>query len=109
MSVLISESFIHSFNRLIQTADSFRNESIGCPYERVTESIDSLDLFGETSWPSNVAYLNHIWQISFCFYRSMHLYIFESYFVCAVSLTHSLRLCKPHLAQHKYIISCRLH
>ncbi len=39
----------------------------------------------------------------------MHLYISESYFVCAVSLTHSLRLCKPHLARHKYIISRRLH
>ncbi len=33
----------------------------------------------------------------------------ECYFVCAVSLTHSLRLFKPHLAQHKYIISRRLH
>ncbi len=39
----------------------------------------------------------------------MHLYISESYFVCAFSLTHSLRLCKPHLARHKYIISRRLH
>ncbi len=43
------------------------------------------------------------------FYRSMHLYISVSYFVCAVSLTHSLRLCKPHLARHKYIINRRLH
>ncbi len=32
------------------------------------------------------------------FYRSMNLYISESYFVCVVSLTHSLRLFKPHLA-----------
>ncbi len=32
-----------------------------------------------------------------------------SYFVCAVSLTHSLRLCKPHLARYKYIISRHLH
>ncbi len=39
----------------------------------------------------------------------MHLYISVSYFVCAVSLTHSLRLCKPHLARQKYIISRRLH
>ncbi len=39
MSVLMSESFINSFNRLIQTADSFRNESIGCPYEWATESL----------------------------------------------------------------------
>ncbi len=45
MSVLMSESFINSFNRFIQTADSFRNESIGCPYEWATESIDSLDSF----------------------------------------------------------------
>ncbi len=52
---------------------------------------------------------NHILQISFFFYRIMHLYISESYLVCAVSLTHSLRLCKPHLARHKYIISRRLH
>ncbi len=29
--------------------------------------------------------------------------------MCAVSLTHSLRLCKPHLTRHKYIISRRLH
>ncbi len=43
------------------------------------------------------------------FYHSMHLYISESYFVCAVSLTHSLRLCKPYLARHKYIINRRLH
>ncbi len=65
MSVLMSESFINSFNRFIQMADSFRNKSIGCQYEWATESIDSL--------------------------------------------THSLRLCKPHLARHKYIINCRLH
>ncbi len=39
----------------------------------------------------------------------MHLYISVSCFVCAVSLTHSLRLCKPHLARHKCIISRRLH
>ncbi len=46
MSVLMSESlFIHSFNRFIQTADSFRNEAIGCPYEWTTESINSLDSF----------------------------------------------------------------
>ncbi len=43
MSVLMSESFINSFNRFIQMADSFRKESIGCPYEWATESIDSLD------------------------------------------------------------------
>ncbi len=43
MSVLMSESFIHSFNRFIQMADSFRNEAIGCRYEWATESIDSLD------------------------------------------------------------------
>ncbi len=29
--------------------------------------------------------------------------------MCAVSLTHKLRLCKPHLARHKYIISRCLH
>ncbi len=38
MSVLMSESFIHSFNRFIHTADSFRNEAIDCPYEWATES-----------------------------------------------------------------------
>ncbi len=38
----------------------------------------------------------------------MHLYIL-SYFVCAVSFRHSLRLRKPHLARQKYIISCLLH
>ncbi len=41
-----SHLFIHStdsFKR--QTADSFRNEAIGCPYEWATESIDSLDSF----------------------------------------------------------------
>ncbi len=43
------------------------------------------------------------------FYRSMHLYISVSYFVCGVSLTHSLGLFKPHLAWHKYIINCHLH
>ncbi len=45
MSVLMSESFINSFNRFIQTADSFKNESIGCLCEWATESIDSLDSF----------------------------------------------------------------
>ncbi len=45
MSVLMSESFIRSFNRFIETADSFRKEAIGCPYEWATESIDSLDSF----------------------------------------------------------------
>ncbi len=45
MSVLTSESFINSFNRFIQMADSFRNESIGCRYELTTESIDSLNSF----------------------------------------------------------------
>ncbi len=41
----------------------------------------------------------------------MHLYISVSYFVCAVSLTLSIRLSKPHLADwhDKYIISHRLH
>ncbi len=39
----------------------------------------------------------------------MHLHISESYFVCAVSLRHSIRLCKPHLVRHKYIISRRSH
>ncbi len=38
----------------------------------------------------------------------MHLYIL-SYFVCAVSFRHSLRLRKHHLARQKYIISCLLH
>ncbi len=33
VSVLMSESFIDSFNRFIQTADSFRNEASDCPYE----------------------------------------------------------------------------
>ncbi len=53
MSVLMSESFIHSFNRLIQTNDSFRNDSIGCPYEWATESIDSLDSFKNVDSFSN--------------------------------------------------------
>ncbi len=38
----------------------------------------------------------------------MHLYIL-SYFVCAVSLTHSFRLFKPHLARNKCIINRHLH
>ncbi len=38
----------------------------------------------------------------------MNLYIL-SYFVCAVSLTHSLSLFKPHLLRHKCIINRRLH
>ncbi len=37
--VLMSEPFIHSFNRFIQTADSFRNESIVCPFEWASESL----------------------------------------------------------------------
>ncbi len=53
MSVLMSKSFINSFNRFIQTADSFRNESIGRPYEWATESIDSLDSFKNVDSFSN--------------------------------------------------------
>ncbi len=45
MSVLMRKSFINSFNRFIQTADSFRNESIDCHYEWAIESTDSLDSF----------------------------------------------------------------
>ncbi len=180
--VLMSEPFIHSFNRFIQTADSFRNESIVCPFEwaseSLTHSIHSKTWFhsvtnhfccSETHNSSAVALIATIFiseieqkQSAFClkskslnfnllfieiilykisvtlqtccycysgkhhgrlmlltksyfvnlfffFYRSMHLYISESYSVCAVSLTHSLRLCKPRLARHKYIFSCRLH
>ncbi len=40
--VLMSESFVHPFNRFIQTADSFRNESLGYHYEWATESINSV-------------------------------------------------------------------
>ncbi len=43
MSDLMSESFINSF----------RNESIGCPYEWATESIDSLDSFKNVDSFSN--------------------------------------------------------
>ncbi len=39
MSVLMSESFIHSFDGFIQTADSFRKESIDCPYEWATDQL----------------------------------------------------------------------
>ncbi len=53
MSVLMSESFINSFNQFIQTADSFRNESIGYHYEWATESIDSLDSFKNVDSFSN--------------------------------------------------------
>ncbi len=42
MSVLMSESYIHSFNRFIQTADSFRNEASDSPYEWATESLTHL-------------------------------------------------------------------
>ncbi len=42
MSVLMRESFINSFNRFIQTADSFRNKAIDCPYEWATESLTHL-------------------------------------------------------------------
>ncbi len=38
----------------------------------------------------------------------MHLYISENYFVCAITLTHSLRLCKLHLARHKYTLRSKL-
>ncbi len=48
-------------------------------------------------------------QIIFYLFFYHSIYISESFFVCAVSLTHSLRLFKPHLARHKYIISRRLH
>ncbi len=54
----------------------------------------------------HVAYLNIYVHFFFLPFLSMHLYISVRYFVCAVSLTRSLRLCKPHLARHKYIISC---
>ncbi len=39
LSVLMNGPLNHWLTRFIQTADSFRNESIGCPYERATESL----------------------------------------------------------------------
>ncbi len=39
LAVLMNEPLNHWLTRFIQTADSFRNESIGCPYERATESL----------------------------------------------------------------------
>ncbi len=69
-------------------------------------------LFGETSWPSNVAYLNHTYFVNIFylfFYHSTHYAPIHFWELCAVSLTHSLRLFKPHLARHKYIISHHLH
>ncbi len=39
MAVLINRPLNHWLTRFIQTADSFRNESIGCPYEWATESL----------------------------------------------------------------------
>ncbi len=62
VSVLMSESFIHSFNWFIQTADSFRNEASDCPYEWATESFDSLDSFkkSETHNSSAVALIGTI-------------------------------------------------
>ncbi len=53
MSVLMSESFIHSFNWFIPTADSFRNESNVYHYEWATESIDSLNSFKHVDLFSN--------------------------------------------------------
>ncbi len=35
----MNEPLNHWLTRFIQTADSFRNELIGCPYERATESL----------------------------------------------------------------------
>ncbi len=52
MSVLMSEPFINLFNIHLK-ADSFRNESIVCPYEWATESIDSLDSFKNVDSFSN--------------------------------------------------------
>ncbi len=42
LAVLMNGPLNHWLTRFIQTADSFRNESIGCPYEWATESIDSI-------------------------------------------------------------------
>ncbi len=45
MSVLMSESFIHSFNQFIQTADSFRRSQLAVlmngPLNQLTQSIHS--------------------------------------------------------------------
>ncbi len=39
MTVLMSELFSHSFNRFVQTADSFRNEASDCLCEWATQSL----------------------------------------------------------------------
>ncbi len=39
LAVLMNGPQNHWLTRFIQTADSFRNESIGCPYESATESL----------------------------------------------------------------------
>ncbi len=87
MSVLMSEWAGFFF---IQTADSFRNESIGCPYEWATESIDSLDSFKHVDSFSNQTECSETQQ-----------------FCCDIDRNYFRR--KPHLAQHKYMISRRLH
>ncbi len=42
LSVLMNRPLNHWLTRFIQTADSFRNESIVCPYEWATESLTHL-------------------------------------------------------------------
>ncbi len=84
-------------------ADSFRNESIGYHYELAIESIDSLNSFKHVESFSN--------QTQLCVARrhnsSAVALIGTSQYV--LSLTRSLRLFKPHLTRHKYIINRRLH
>ncbi len=45
----------------------------------------------------------------FFFFYAVCIYTFLRVTLCVLSLSHSLRLCKPHLAWHKYIISHHLH
>ncbi len=79
MSVLMSESFIHSFNRFIQKADSFRNESIGSPYEWATESIDSLDSFKNVDSFSDETQLCVAWR-----HNSSAVALIASIFGCEI-------------------------
>ncbi len=62
-------------------------------------------LFKETSWPANVAYLNHIMSISFIYF---YTYTFLWVTLCLVFLSHTHSGSASLIWHDKYIISCRL-
>ncbi len=93
MSVLMSESFIHSFKRLIHSETSQLTVLMNRPLNH---------------WLTRFIRLLIIEILLYCFLSiAVSIYTFLWVTLCVLSLSHTHS--HSHLAQHKYFISCCLH